>query len=196
MLADTQVNGNFAHIGTLGNVLGRKNGMNEKGLAVCQSSNGMPAGNFEGGLQAAVSGLTFWCVVRSLLENCATIEQTLVRMKEMPIGYNLNLILADAAGTIALFEIINGSKALKKVTASDRKPYLRATNHTVLPELVPQEKICLENSVNRLNRSIVPFLTLKKVQGTNQRIDCEAVSRWAVLPLCSSLFRIAPCGYF
>ncbi|MHA6529172.1 C45 family autoproteolytic acyltransferase/hydolase [Paenibacillus sp. BAC0078] len=148
-LTSTRVNGRYAHTSTLGNIFGRTNGMNEHGLAVCQSSNGMPVGNFEGGLKAAVSGLTFWSIIRSLLENCKNIEQALVSLKEMPIGYNLNLLLADSTGKIALFECLNGSKSSKTVTAADKDAYICATNHTVLPELISQEKVRLENSVHR-----------------------------------------------
>lgn len=152
-LTSTKVKGKYAHVSTLGNVFGRTNGMNEHGLAVCQSCNGIPVGNFEGASKAGASGLMFWTVIRSLLENCRDIGEALMRLSEMPIGFNLNLMLADTSGKISLFQCMNGHKAHETLSPGDAGSHLTATNHTVLPELAGLEQQRLENSVIR--RSLI-----------------------------------------
>ncbi len=152
-LTSTKVDGKYTHISTLGNTFGRTNGMNEHGLAICQSCNGIPVGNFEGAAKAGVSGLLFWTVIRSLLENCRDIGEALNSLAAMPIGFNLNLMMADASGEIALFQCLNGQKAHKVLTPGDAQTHLSATNHTVLPELEGLEKMKIESSLIR--RSLI-----------------------------------------
>lgn len=151
-LTSTKVDGKYAHISTLGNTFGRTNGMNEHGLAICQSSNGIPVGNFEGAAKAEVTGLMFWTVIRSLLENCRDINESLVCLEKMPLAFNLNLMMADASGKIALFQCLNGHKAQKVLSPGDAETHLSATNHTVLPELTGLEKERIESSLIRRER--------------------------------------------
>lgn len=47
--AYTEIDGKNKYIGSILNLFGRCDGMNEYGLAVCKASNGLPVGNFEGG---------------------------------------------------------------------------------------------------------------------------------------------------
>jgi len=148
-LTTTKVNGKYTHTSTLCNTFGRTNGMNEFGLSICQSSNGVPVGNFEGGSKAGVTGLMFWSVIRSLLENCKDIGEVAILLKKMPIAFNLNLLMADATGKITLFQCLNGYKAFRQLTSGQEEGYLCVTNHAILPEIAAQEKIQIDNSVRR-----------------------------------------------
>ncbi|WP_269851643.1 carcinine hydrolase/isopenicillin-N N-acyltransferase family protein [Methanosarcina horonobensis] len=55
-LATTSVTGKYSHIGSQCNIFGRANGVNEHGLALCQSSNGIPVTPIEG----LVGSSTYW----------------------------------------------------------------------------------------------------------------------------------------
>ncbi|GMQ56246.1 hypothetical protein AN1V17_06390 [Vallitalea sediminicola] len=57
---------------------GRSEGINECGLMVGQTSCGMPVGNMEMMRKPAISGLQFWAVIRSLLENCKDVDEALI----------------------------------------------------------------------------------------------------------------------
>ncbi len=58
----------------------------------------------------AIVGLQFWAVIRYLLENCKDVDEALEYLKDMPIAYNINLLLADKSGNIALVETLDGKK--------------------------------------------------------------------------------------
>lgn len=147
----TSIEGKYQYIGSTLNLFGRSDGMNEHGLAVCKASNGLPVGNFEGGQKAGITGFSFWIVVRSILENCKTIDEALKLVTRMPVAYNLNLMLADKSGKIAMFQCIDGHKDYKIIDENSNENYLSCTNHTLLDTIKPYEKILIENSVIRNN---------------------------------------------
>lgn len=152
-LATTEIVGKYKHIGSLVNLFGRCDGMNECGLAVAQASNGMPVGNFEGGQKPGCTGLQFWIIIRNILENCKDVNEAIEYANRAPIGYNINLIIADKSGTIGLFESLNGQKAHKILNQNSTEDYISVTNHTVLEQLKHFEPIMIENSLIR-NQSI------------------------------------------
>lgn len=147
--AYTGITGKYRHISSTLNLFGRCDGMNEHGLAACIASNGPPVGNFEGARKAGVTGFSFWIVIRSILENCRNVEEAIAWTAGAPIAFNLNLMLTDHDDRIALLQCIDGRKAHRIVHRGEFTPYLQATNHIVLDELKPYEKILLENSVMR-----------------------------------------------
>lgn len=145
----TKVTGKYAHMG--GNVMqfGRSEGINEHGLMVGQTSCGMPVGNMEFLRKPAITGLQFWAVIRSLLENCKDVSEALQALKDMPIAYNINLILADKFGRAALFETLDGKKAVQEIDGTTTKQYLHSTNHAHLPEIMEIEPLAMEHSACR-----------------------------------------------
>ncbi|MHC1723536.1 MAG: C45 family autoproteolytic acyltransferase/hydrolase [Aminipila sp.] len=149
--AYTAIDGKYSYIGSTLNLFGRCDGMNQYGLAVCKASNGLPVGNFEGGQKAGVTGFSFWIVVRSILENCKTVEEAIQWAMDAPIGYNINLMLADKNSKIAMLQCIDGHKAYRILDNTTEENYLIATNHVVLSEIKPYEKMLIENSVIRYN---------------------------------------------
>lgn len=135
-LCKTMVSGKYAHIGTSIALFGRGEGINECGLAVSQTSCGIPVGCGIAGLKApAVTGLQYWAVIRVLLENCKDVEECLQLLKEMPIAYHLNLMLADSTGTAVLFEAIDGIKGYRRINHESQQQYLHSTNHAVFSEV-------------------------------------------------------------
>ena len=164
----TDIEGKYCYIGSVLHLFGRGDGMNEHGLAVCQAGNGLPVGNFEGGQKAGVTGFQLWIVVRSILENCKDIEEAIMWAMGAPIGFNINLMLADSNDKIALFQCIDGHKAYEILDDGSEKGYLSCTNHTLFEKIKPYEKMVIENSVIR-NQNIRNFFE------KDQRISREQI---------------------
>ena len=147
--AYTAIKGKYSYIGSTLNLFGRCDGMNKYGLAACKASNGLPVGNFEGGQKADITGFSFWIVIRSILENCKNVEEAIAWTMDAPIGYNINLMLADSNNKIGLLQCIDGHKAYRILDDDSKQNSLISTNHAVLPEIKPYEKMLIENSVIR-----------------------------------------------
>ncbi len=158
--AFTNIKGKYRYIGSTLNLFGRCDGMNEHGLAVCKASNGLPVGNFEGGQKAGVTGFSFWVVVRSILENCKTVQEAIEWTMNAPIGYNINLMLADNTNKIAVLQCIDGHKAYKLLDENSEEAFLSVTNHALLEDVKPYEKMIIESSIVR-NDKIVEQSTKK-----------------------------------
>lgn len=161
--AYTEIKGKYRHIGSTLNLFGRCDGMNEHGLAACKASNGLPVGNFEGGQKAGVTGFSFWIVIRSILENCKNVKEAIDWTMNAPIGYNISLMVADKDNHIALLQCIDGHKAYRILGEESAETYLSVTNHTVLEEIKPYEKMVIDSSVIRNNRITELFQNNDKV---------------------------------
>jgi predicted choloylglycine hydrolase len=146
-LYTTRVQGKYAHIGSSVVQFGRLDGLNEHGLAVSQTSAGLPVGNFEFAAKPVIVGLQFWAVIRSILENCRDVEEAILWTKEMPIAYNINLMIADPSGKAALIESFNGEKEMKIIDSHTKEQYIHSTNHVHLPGLKAYAPMSMKNSL-------------------------------------------------
>lgn len=149
MLIKTAVNGKYTHMGTSVLSFGRDEGFNEHGLAITMSSCGFPVGAQKGMRRPVVKGLMFWAVIRTLLENCQNTEEAQVFLKDMPIAYNMNLILLDKAGNGALVETLDGKIESVKLDALSELPYIHAENHPVLDRFISIEPEAMAHSLVR-----------------------------------------------
>ncbi|MBN1040353.1 linear amide C-N hydrolase [Clostridium botulinum] len=161
--AYTAIKGKYSYIGSTLNLFGRCDGMNEYGLAACKASNGLPVGNFEGGQKPGVTGFSFWVVIRSILENCKNVDEAITWAMDAPIGYNINLMLADSNNKIALLQCIDGHKAYRILDNASKQNFLISTNHAVLQEIKPYEKMLIENSVIRYKAIEKIFLEKEQI---------------------------------
>ena len=159
----TEIEGKYRYIGSTLNLFGRCDGMNEHGLAACKASNGLPVGNFEGGQKAGVTGFSFWIVIRSILENCKNVKEAIDWTMSAPIGYNISLMVADKDNHIALLQCMDGHKAYRILEAESVETYLSATNHTILEEIKPYEKMVIGSSQVRNSRITEVFENNDKV---------------------------------
>lgn len=158
----TEVKGKYKYIGANLNLFGRCDGMNEHGLAIGMASNGFPVGNFEGGIKPNLDGLSFWLIIRSILENCKTVQEAIETVKVMPVAFNLSLVLADRNDTIGLLQSIDGIIEYQEVESESEQNCLACTNHSVLPNLKKRQKNHIENSEIRYN-NINYFLQKKEI---------------------------------
>lgn len=148
-LSTTRINGKYAHIASSMLLFGRTDGMNEHGLAVSQTSAGIPVGNFEFAAKPAIVGLQFWAVIRSVLENCKNVDEAIQWTQQMPIAYNINLLVADKSGCAALIESFNGTKAVNKIDTFAKEQFICSTNHVHLPQLKSYAPMSMKNSLER-----------------------------------------------
>ena len=145
-LAKTSVTGKYAHLGSTVMTFGREEGINERGLGVTMSSCGFPVGMPKNMRRPALRGLQFWAVIRALLENCADVDDALLFLKGMPIAYNINMILADEKGRIALVETLDGDA---EVRLANTEELVYAANHVLLPGLKRYVSKVMQNSLRR-----------------------------------------------
>lgn len=149
-IVTTKINGKNAHLASSAWIFGRGDGLNEHGLAVSQSGVGIPVTrNMPNTPRAAITGLQFWAVIRSVLENCASVEEAIEWTKDMPIAFNINMMVADKNGSAALIETVDGNKAVKRIDAHSSEQLLVATNHAHLPELKSRAPLAMKNSLKR-----------------------------------------------
>ncbi|MFJ5671392.1 C45 family autoproteolytic acyltransferase/hydrolase [Bacillus safensis] len=66
-------------------------------------------------------------VIRSVLESCQTVEESIRSIQEMPVASNVHIMLADRKGEAAVIEIIDGQKRVRRPETG----YIAATNHPV-----------------------------------------------------------------
>lgn len=162
MLCTTKITGRYAHIGSTSVLFGRGDGLNECGLAISMTSAGLPVSSMKGSIRRPViEGLNFWAVIRSVLENCKNVEEAIGFTREMPIAFNMNLMVADKSNNATLIETYDGRFAVKSINESTSEHYLWSTNHVCLPELSHFEEHKLKHSLIRYER-IEKMLTAKE----------------------------------
>ena len=171
----TTVKGKYSHVGTNVMQFGRGEGMNECGLAVSQSACGRPVNNYQAGKHPKVVGLQFWAVVRTLLENCKNVKEALDTLSDMPIGCNINLMLADKSGEAALIEIMDGRKEVKLIQDDMKVDYLIATNHIHISSMMSMEPYATKNSITR-------YRCLKQWITQNSNIDELKIKKLLLTP--------------
>lgn len=78
---------------------------------------------------------------------------------DMPVAYNINLLMADKTGKAVLLESYDGVKDWKMIDAASDGQYLHSTNHAHLPRLM---QLCpMEHSAYRYTL-IRKFSAIKK----------------------------------
>lgn len=149
IFARTSVLGKYTHMGTSVLFFGRDEGLNECGLAVTMSTCGFPVGALEYMRRPQLNGLQFWAVIRSVLENCKDVTEALAFLRDMPIAFNLNMMVMDKAGNTALVETMDGRFGVRYPDLKAGEDYLCATNHPLIPELIPYEPKAMRHSLVR-----------------------------------------------
>jgi len=85
----------FASVGCAHGFAGRSDGINEAGLAV--GFAGVPTDRYEPGVMWPLAG-------RTVLDTCETVADALDYLGSVPHARNVNFLLADAAGDVAVVE--------------------------------------------------------------------------------------------
>jgi predicted choloylglycine hydrolase len=163
-LCTTRVKGKPAHIGFSDMIFGRVQGMNELGFCVT-TSWGAP------GVWLLGEGLPYFAVVRALLDRCKTVDEALEVIASLPIAWCTNFIMTDRSGEAALIEVANTHRGVERIHHSSQEPFLWATNHYMLPEMIPYDTSRRKESLRRHKtiasrlRSTIPHVSKDTIRG-------------------------------
>lgn len=161
-LCTTRVRGKAAHIGFSDMIFGRVQGINEHGLCVT-TSWGTPGAWPEG------KGLTYFAVVRTVLDRCATVDEALDVLAGIPIGWSTNYIVADRGGEAALIEVAGVHRGIKRIGRGSPETFLCATNHYTLPAMIPHD-------IRRMRQSVLRYKAIQsRIQGALPDVSKSAI---------------------
>jgi hypothetical protein len=153
----TYPKGRYASLGDCDIWVGRDDGLNEAGLFVAMARFFYP------GLQP---GLTFWLIVRFLLDRCATVDEGLELILNVPHAQSFTYLLADRFGKAVVVEpTVEGIEV-----RYPQDGLLVMTNHAVCPAWAGKEAFVPPDSHPRYNR-------LRELLGGDGLIDTEAVKQ-------------------
>ncbi len=158
----------YASLGNCDIWTGREDGINEAGLFVGQ------AAFFRAGLKP---GITFWFVVRMLLERCATVAEGLKLLSGLPHSASWTYLLADSRGDAAVVEPTPDGVAVRRA----ENGLLLLTNHAVCPEWAGTENWVPPDSHPRYERlrsllgsgSLVDTVKVKAALGDHEGLVCS-----------------------
>ncbi|MBI9050670.1 MAG: hypothetical protein JEZ00_14710 [Anaerolineaceae bacterium] len=117
----------YAHIGSIMLWFGRYDGLNDQGVAISMSAGGLPVG--ERMLKPPIDGFQFWTTMRVVLDRCASVEEAIDLIREIPHCGNPVYLLADSSGTLARVEVFGKEQSVKKMSPESASDFLIATNH-------------------------------------------------------------------
>lgn len=140
-LCVTRAENKPAHAGFSLFLFGRTDGMNDRGLCVTMSSCAYmqrPSG----------TGVLFPMVIRALLDRCATVEDAVYLLKQIPICSNDNILVADAKGNAKIAEICSFGRT-KRISFREGEEFLAATNHYQNPDMLEFDNHRGRHSVRR-----------------------------------------------
>ncbi len=143
-LCKTKVPGKAAHIGFSLFLFGRFDGMNEYGLCVTMSA-AVP------GSAPKENGVKFWAIIRSILDNCKTVNDAIYLMKNVPVSFNFNIIVTDRNGEAVLGEIACSKKSFRHIGIASKDKYLCSTNHYTIADMLEFDKNRMWQSAARYN---------------------------------------------
>lgn len=157
----------YASAGPSMQITGRTDGINEKGLAMGY--------NF---VNRKKSGDGFICnmIGRLLLENCATVEEAVQLLRELPHRNTFNYVLLDASGKTKVVEVSPRSIFVREANT--------CTNH--FDVLIEENRYRTEESMDRLKRINekqqavhTPFQAFHMFNNIKHAIFSEKYGAWA-----------------
>ena len=157
----------FATIGPAQRITGRMDGMNEKGLAMGYNSiNRKEPG----------PGFVCWMIGRMILENCATAEETIDFLKEIPHRHTFSYVVLDPNEETYIIETSPRKIAVRKSNA--------CTNHH---EAIPEEnRKYLADSKQRLdtiqkntNDNMSAYAAFRMMNDTDKNVFSKEYKSWA-----------------
>lgn len=143
-----QPNKGFAHIGFAQRMIGRMDGMNEKGLAI---------GYHFVNRMRPKDGFICTSIARFILDSCASVTEAVNRLKEIPHRHAFNYSLADKHGNYA---VVEGSPEGVDVLTTNGGA---CTNHFQTLEKTSENRYKIEESQERL-------LNLQRYQQQNPTV--------------------------
>ncbi|SFA94574.1 Predicted choloylglycine hydrolase [Lentibacillus halodurans] len=125
----------FATAGYNLQVVGRHDGVNERGLVVglhFVSNSGY------------TRGISAWTAIRMVLDTCSIVSEAIDMLKEMPHAGCYNFSMGDRAGQTAVVEA-----SPEHVVVREDRSFLTCTNHFQAQSLQHKNRPVIDNSVDR-----------------------------------------------
>ncbi len=145
-LCTTRVKGKAKHIGFSIFLFGRADGINEHGLGVSFTGGGIF------GVPFKQKGFQSHLVIRSILDNCKSVDDATDLIHKLPVSGFFNLLIVDRSNNAALAEFADGTCATKRISNDSMDKSLFSTNHYTLTHTMKfNEHNCgiLKNSQKR-----------------------------------------------
>lgn len=135
--------GGFATIGPTMQVTGRTDGMNERGLAM--GYNFINRRNSEDGFICNMIG-------RLILENCATIEEAIELLEEIPHRRSFSYVMLDRSGRSVVVETSPRSVVVRESSVSTNHfEFLSEENRYQIDDSVCREQLLLMEQQNQID---------------------------------------------
>ncbi|GAA0356836.1 C45 family autoproteolytic acyltransferase/hydolase [Bacillus horti] len=127
-------NNGYASVGFSGQIIGRLDGMNEKGLTV-----GLHFVNNKKGEK----GFVATTIGRSILDHCSNTDEAINLIEKLPHGYAFNYSITDKYGNSALVEASPHKQHIEKVNP------VMCTNHFLHQDMRSENREYIQSSLER-----------------------------------------------
>ena len=134
-LFTTRVKGKANHIGFSCLLFGRHDGLNEHGLVVSMTGGGIF------GVPFKHRGPMFWLPIRTLLDQCTSVNHALEILTTLPLTGYLTLMFVDKQNNAAFVEVADGVLSVNRITPNDDKAFGFSVNHFRLPDMQGYNKM-------------------------------------------------------
>lgn len=181
-LCTTRVKGKAKHIGFSIFLFGRADGVNEHGVSVSFTGGGIF------GIPLKQRGFQSHLIIRSILDNCKSVDDAIELIQRLPISGFFNLLIVDRNSNAVLAEFADGTCDIKQIKNDSMDKCLFSTNHYTLPLTVKSnEHNCgiIENSQKRYQ---LIASTLKKAE--------PEISKETLITILSKKFPKGVCDHF
>lgn len=159
--------GGYAAVGPSMQITGRTDGLNEKGLAMGY--------NFVNRLHSD-DGFVCNMIGRIILENCATVDEAVALLKELPHRHSFNYILLDKSGKSTIVEA-----SANEVQIRDGQI---CTNH--FEKLTKENRYRMDDSIQRYQAILkqqpaieTPYEAFRLMNDTDKGIFSKKYGSWA-----------------
>lgn len=167
-LITTRIKGKTKTIGFSGFILGRNDGMNEHGFSVTFTGGG----TFKS--KPKNTGFQFFLIVRSLLDNCKTVDDAIKYLEKVHVHGYWNFLMTDKSDNAALAQFYDHDYAIKRIGKDTNEKMIYSGNHYRLPEMVKYQEYAgdwiLKNSTKRCEiiestlSSVAPNITKENIR--------------------------------
>ncbi len=134
-LCTTRIKGKAKHIGFSIFLFGRADGINEHGVSVTFTGGGIF------GVPCKQKGFQNHLIIRSILDNCRSVDDAMKFIQKIPISGFFNLMITDKSSNAALVECADGTCDIKQIDNDSEDRCLFSTNHYTLPATVKSNEL-------------------------------------------------------
>ncbi|MHA2305526.1 MAG: C45 family autoproteolytic acyltransferase/hydrolase, partial [Candidatus Hodarchaeales archaeon] len=123
ILLRTKANNRYSHIGFCLQGLGRSEGINSEGLVIS-----MTGGGAMGAPTRNNRAFNFNLAIKSVLDNCSTVDKAVDLLVEMPVYSSTIYLIADKYSNAALVEGFDSKFSIKWLEDHSPEQFMQSTN--------------------------------------------------------------------